>query len=39
MDLFFEPNGYTLLGMHAGATHAFDATARIRENLLTISAT
>jgi SAM-dependent methyltransferase len=37
IDLFFEPNGYTLMGCKAGALRHFSPESRIMANMLRIS--
>lgn len=37
IDLFFEPNGYTLMGCKAGALRHFSPDGRIMANMLKIS--
>jgi SAM-dependent methyltransferase len=37
MDLFFEPNGYTLMGFKPGALQHFSPEGRIRANMLKVA--
>ena len=37
VDLFFEPNGYTLMGCKAGALRHFSPEGRIMANMLTVA--